>query len=174
MSMKESYDTRMAKKVFFTFHYRADNWRVSQVRNIGAVEGSPLLTDNEWETIERQGDAAIQRWIDTQMAGRPCVAVLIGSATAGRKWVDYEIEKAWNSKKGLFGIHIHSLQDRHGGTTTKGVNPFASFNVAGTNLSQIVPAYDPGGYTSRDVYRTIANNIEQWIDDAIALRNRYR
>lgn len=30
----------MARKVFFSFHYQPDNWRVSQVRNIGVIEGN--------------------------------------------------------------------------------------------------------------------------------------
>lgn len=28
---------------FYSFHYAPDNWRASQVRNIGAVEGKPTL-----------------------------------------------------------------------------------------------------------------------------------
>jgi hypothetical protein len=33
----------MAKKCFLSFHYKPDNWRVSQVRQIGAIEEQPLL-----------------------------------------------------------------------------------------------------------------------------------
>ena len=29
----------MARKVFFSFHYRRDLWRVNIVRNSGAIEG---------------------------------------------------------------------------------------------------------------------------------------
>ena len=35
-----------------------DNWRASQVRNMGVVEGSPAATDNDWEAVKRGGDAA--------------------------------------------------------------------------------------------------------------------
>lgn len=75
----------MARKVFFSFHYEADNWRASQVMNAGVVEGNQPVSDNDWETITRGGDAAIQRWIDSQLDGKSCCVVLIGSATAGRK-----------------------------------------------------------------------------------------
>lgn len=51
----------MPKKVFFSFHYKLDNWRVGQIRNIGAIEGSPAATDNDWETVKKGGDAAIQK-----------------------------------------------------------------------------------------------------------------
>ena len=97
----------MARKVFFSFHYKPDNWRASQVRNAGMVEGNASVSDNDWETITSGGDAAIQRWIDGQLYGKSCAVVLIGTATAGRKWINYEIEAAWNSGKGLVGIHIH-------------------------------------------------------------------
>lgn len=43
----------MARNVFFSFHYKPDNWRTSQVRNIGVVEGSKALSDNNWETVTK-------------------------------------------------------------------------------------------------------------------------
>jgi hypothetical protein len=51
----------MARKAFFSFHFGADNWRVSQVRNIHALEENRPVSDNEWEQIKKGGDAAIRR-----------------------------------------------------------------------------------------------------------------
>jgi hypothetical protein len=39
------------------------------VRNISAVEGNPLAKDNDWKTVIKGGDKAIEKWIDEQMAG---------------------------------------------------------------------------------------------------------
>lgn len=39
------------------------------------------------------------------------MVVLIGEDTAKRKWVKYEIKKAWNEGKGVLGIYIHNLKD---------------------------------------------------------------
>ena len=111
----------MARKVFFSFHYEPDNWRASQVRNIGAIEGNQPVADNGWESVKRGGDAAIQRWIDDELNGRGCTVVLIGEKTARRKWIDYEITKSWNDKKGVVGIHIHNLKDRFSLQSRKGV-----------------------------------------------------
>ena len=102
----------MARRVFFSFHYKPDNWRAAQIRNSGVVEGDRPVTDNEWESITRLGDAAIQRWIDAQLYGKSCLIVLIGSYTANRKWINYEIAKAWNDGKGVLGIYIHNLKDQ--------------------------------------------------------------
>ena len=52
----------MARKVFFSFHYQLDAWRVSQIRNMGLLEGQPLLSSNHWEDVAAGGEAAIQKW----------------------------------------------------------------------------------------------------------------
>jgi hypothetical protein len=75
----------MARKVFHSFHYDRDAWRVSMVKNMGVVEGQPLLSSYQWEEVKKKGDAGIQAWIDDQMKGQSCVVVLIGAQTAGRK-----------------------------------------------------------------------------------------
>ena len=83
----------MKRQVFFSFHYSNDNWRASQVRNMGRVSGESTFSDNEWEEVKLKSDAMIESWIDNQMAKRSCVVVLIGENTAGRKWINYEIKK---------------------------------------------------------------------------------
>lgn len=163
----------MTQKVFYSFHYVPDNWRASQVRNIGVLEGNQVLSDNDWEEVTRGGDAAIQRWIDGQMIGKSCSIVLIGANTAGRKWINYEIQKAWNDGKGLVGVYIHHLKNSAGHQSYKGANPFDGFNVAGTSLASIVGAYDPPYWDSTSVYEYIDDNIAGWVEAAISIRNGY-
>jgi hypothetical protein len=142
------------------------------VRNIGAIEDNKPASDNDWETVKRGGDRAIQTWIDEQLRGRSCVVVLIGSATASRKWIQYEIAKGWNDGKGVVGVYIHRLKDRNGYTATKGANPFDHVTLqSGGALSKWVKAYDPAGYDSKAVYQTIANSLDGWIEEAIKIRN---
>lgn len=164
----------MARKVFFSFHYQPDCVRASQVRNIGVVEGNPSATDNDWETVARGGDLAIQKWIDNQLSGRSCTIVLIGKDTAGRKWINYEIEKSWNSSKGILGIYIHNLKNFSGAQTTMGSNPFSGFNLKNGTvaLSSVVKAYNPPFSDSKDVYKYISDNLESWIEEAIRIRNQ--
>jgi hypothetical protein len=71
----------------------------------------------------------VEKWIDDSLKYKRCVVVLIGSETANRKWVKYEIKRAWELKKGLFGIHIHNLRVPRTGTCSKGANPFSNWNV---------------------------------------------
>ena len=130
----------MARKVMYSFHYKPDAWRAAQVRNAGIVEGNQPAADNDWEAIKKGGDSAIKAWIDGQLVGKSCVVVLIGTGTASRRYVKYEIEKGWNSSKGVVGIYIHNLKDSAGYQATKGANPFSSFTISnGTKrLSDVV------------------------------------
>ena len=157
----------MARRVFFSFHYKPDNWRASQVRNIGKVEGNSPASDNDWESITKGGDAAIKKWINGQMYGKSCVVVLVGTKTAGRKWIKYEIEKALEDGKGLVGIHVNKLKDAGGETAVKGTNPFSDFEVDGVPLTQSAKCHTPSGTTSTAAYEDISDNIEEWIEDAI-------
>lgn len=162
----------MARKVFYSFHYLPDSWRVSQVRNIGAIEDNKPAKDNDWETVTKGGDKAIENWIDEQMKGRSCVVVLIGAGTANRKWIKHEIKKAWDAGKGLVGVHIHGLKNSEGKTSAKGANPFDGFTLSSgtTKLSSLVKAYDPPGSDSAAVYKHIKDNLEKWIEEAITIR----
>lgn len=165
----------MARKVFFSFHYKPDNWRAAQVRNMGVIEGNSPVSDNDWEKIKKGGDTAIKNWIDGQLKGRSCTIVLIGANTAGRKWIKYEIEKSWNDGKGVLGIYIHNLKDKEGNQSPKGRNPFDDFTVNkdGKKLSSIVKAYDPPYSISTNVYNYIKENLEKWVEEAISIRDDY-
>jgi hypothetical protein len=164
----------MARKVFYSFYYKEDASRIQQVVNMGAVEGQPLLGGQKWEAVEKGGDAAIQRWIAEQMKGKTCLVVLVGTNTSKRRWVGYEIKKAWGDKLGVVGIRIHGLKDlATGSTSARGASPFAGYNVGGKPLDNIVKLYDPPGADSKTGYASINNNIEKVVEEAIKIRSYY-
>jgi hypothetical protein len=163
----------MPRKCFYSFHYEPDNWRASQVRNMGVIEGNQPVGDNDWESVKRGGDRAIENWIANQMSGRSCTVLLIGAATAGRKWIKHEIEKTWKDNKGLVGVYIHNLKNVRQQQTFKGKNPFSEYNVQGTALDRIVQSYDPPYTDSAQVYRYINANLSAWVEEAVAIRSRY-
>jgi len=163
----------MTRRTFYSFHYKPDNWRASQVRNMGVVDGNRPCSDNDWETITQGGDEKIKKWIAEQMDGKSCVIVLIGANTAGRKWINYEIVKGWDEGKGVVGVYIHNLKDSDGKQSSKGANPFASIRYGNTGkmLSSIVKAYDPPYSNSTNVYDYIKENLADWVEEAINIRN---
>ena len=136
------------------------------------VDGNMPVSDNDWETVKRGGDKAIKRWIEQQIQTRSCTVVLVGSKTAGRRWITYEIEKSWNDEKGVVGIRIHGLQNQYGNTAARGKNPFDSltFNSTGAKLSSVVKCYNPAGSTSRDRYAWIQKHLANAVAEAIRIR----
>jgi Thoeris protein ThsB, TIR-like domain len=116
----------MARKVFFSFHYDRDSWRVSIVRNcqvIGSLDKTPFLDRAAWEKIKRQGDRAVQNWIESQLTGTSVTVVLIGAETGRRRWVKYEIARSVGLQKGLIGVDISKIRDQNGHTDERGPNP---------------------------------------------------
>lgn len=128
---------------------------------------------HKWEQIKRGGDRPILNWIDSQVATRSCVIVLVGAHTAERTWIRYEIRKAWNDHKGLLAIHIDQLLDRHRRASRKGMNPFSTIRLTnGERMDKYVPAYEPPWWLdSRGVYKYIADNLEQWVEHAYDTRH---
>jgi len=152
--------------VFYSFHYDNDVFRVQQIRNMGVVEGQEPVSANDWEQIKRRGDASVENWIYEAMKYKRCVIVLVGSETAKRRWVQYEIKKAYASGKGLFGIHIHNLRCPRTGQCARGANPFDNFTINNgqQQLSTVIPCYDPGF----DAYAGISHNLTTWVAGAIS------
>ncbi len=137
---------------------------------MGVVEEQPILSANKWEEIENQGDAAVKKWIDDNLKGKSCLIVLIGQRTASRKWVQYEIKKAFDDGKGVFGVYIHNLKDSVGNQASMGQSPFDGFTVGSDPLSKWAKVYNPPYTTSSNVYDYIKNNLADWVEKAIDLR----
>jgi MTH538 TIR-like domain (DUF1863) len=165
----------MARNAFYSFHYLPDCWRASQVRNMGVVDGNKPASDNDWETVKKEGDTGIEKWINNQLQGSSVVILLIGANTADRKWINYEIKKGWNEKKGVLGIYVHNLKNSAGEQSLKGANPFEEFTIGTSKirLSTVVKAYDPPYAASTNVYKHIQDNLAEWIEHAIEIRGQY-
>jgi hypothetical protein len=160
----------MARKTFFSFHYVRDSWRAGQVRNsnlLQADEKFGFIDDADWEKIEREGDASIERWIASQLKGTTCTVVLIGAETADRKWVDHEVRESWIRGNGIVGVRIHQILNQHGKADTKGKNPLdAVFLKNGKALSSVCLTYDWVADDGR-------KNLGAWIEKSVQDRESY-
>ena len=179
----------MAKRqVFFSFRYAYDCWRAGQIRNMGKVSDDSTFSDNDWEEVKSKSDDKIKEWINSEMKMRSCLILLVGKYSSNRKWIDYEIEHAWEKGKGVLAIRIHGLKDASGDQTDSGHNPIEDFVIDTTynyikkrssvlanekRLSDVCKTYDPPYKMSDNVYNYIKDNIETWIDEAIEIRNKY-
>lgn len=140
----------MARRVFFSFHYEADVWRASQIRNSWLTkpdrQAAGFWDAAAWEQVKQQGRAAVERWIDRELQNTSVTAALIGTQTADREYVRYEIEQSYRRGNGMLGIYINLCGDRAGLTCARGENPFSRFYVDSpqgrTYLSNVYSTYD--------------------------------
>lgn len=152
----------MARKTFFSFDYDRDNWRAANVRNSDKIKDEDeigFIDKAKWEEIKKGGDAAIEKWIKSQLQNTTVTVVLIGSQTNASRWVHYEITQSHARGNGLLGVYIHNMKDSQGNTDTKGQNPFLKHELKRGNTKVSVPTYDWVNDKGRD-------NLATWIEAA--------
>lgn len=121
----------------------------------------------EWEKIEREGDAAIERWINEQLKSTSVTIVLIGAQTAERDWVDYEIRQSWERGNGIVGVRIHGVKNQDSETDAMGPNPFDNILFTdGTPLSSVCKTYDWVADDGR-------KNLGTWAEEAFQIKAKY-
>lgn len=152
----------MARRTFFSFRYKKDNWRASIVRNSWVTQdrtAAGFFDVADWEEVKKKSDTAIEAWIDGQLKGTSVTVVLIGSDTAGKKWINYEITSSHKKGNGMLGIYVHNIKDSSSNTTTKGRNPFDDWKFTKDGVVVTYPVYD---WADDDGY----NNMGDWIEKA--------
>lgn len=148
----------MARRVYFSYHYERDIFRVNQVRQCWRMHrdrtSAGFFDAAELERVQRASERAIRNWIDDQLHGTSVTVVLIGAETATRQFVHYEIQESIRLGKGLLGISLHNMNDILRGPEAPGANPFMSYREG-----QMVPIYDWIGHREY-------HNIGDWVEDA--------
>lgn len=96
---------------------------------------------------------------------------LLVKKTWESKYVRYEIEYAWNNGKPIFGIYINEMKDIAGKTAPKPLfTPFELVTDLNTkqSLNDFVEIHTPIATLFQTVDKDIQNNLEDWVEDAIA------
>lgn len=152
----------MARQSFFSFRYKKDNWRAGIVRNSWVTQdrvASGFFDSADWEAVKKKTDAAIEIWIDGQLKGTSVTVILIGTDTAGKKWINYEITSSHKKGNGMLGIYIHNVKDSNGNLTTKGRNPFDDWKFEKVGAAITYQTYD---WVNDNGYK----NMGDWIEKA--------
>ena len=138
----------MARRVFFSFHYDEDVWRANQIRKCWVTqdrESAGFFDSSLWEATKLRGDEAIKKMIRDGLANTSVTAILVGAHTAGRKYINYEIEHSNNVRRnGILAIRVNGLGDRFGNTAPRGRNPLDewTFTDTGKKFSEVYDTYD--------------------------------
>jgi len=162
----------MVRRVFFSFHFDRDHWRANQVRNSWLTqddqESAGYIDAADWEDLKRQGDAAIKRWIRSQMDSTSVVVVLIGTKTSERDWVKFEIKEALKEDKGIVGVRVHNLEDQNGNTDPQGDDPLDNVYIVDGKFLRPSKAYNTYSWVLQNGY----DNFGDWVEEAAEIAGR--
>lgn len=118
----------MAKKVYFAFDYEdVSDLRANVVRKHNFTEGvekAGYFDASMWEEAKKKDPAALKKLIDNALENTSVTAVLIGTGTYARRWVQYEIMKSIQRGNQVLGIHINNIAGKDSKTKPLGENPF--------------------------------------------------
>jgi hypothetical protein len=102
------------RKVYFAFSF-GDIVRVNNVRQIGKIgpresrNARTFYDRSIWERRRITNDEGLKNLMRNGVKHSSAVCVLIGTDTWDSRWVKYEIARAVIDERGLFGVHINSL-----------------------------------------------------------------
>lgn len=125
----------MARRVFFSFHYNdVSDFKVNVVRNSNALKRkgntATFIDKSLWEEAIQKSPAALKELINNGLNGCGVTALLIGSGTADRRWVKYELVKSFTEGKGILAVHLNRIRSRTTGKISKkGTSPLSRLKV---------------------------------------------
>lgn len=101
------------RRIFLSFHYE-DKYQVNGFRLM--AHNPNLALDfhdgSVREAVNSERSAYVRQVIGEKIARCSVLVVLIGDGTAWRDWVDWEIKKALEFKKGVCGIRLKGSRGR--------------------------------------------------------------
>jgi hypothetical protein len=122
----------MARRVFFSFHYKPDVQRSEVVKKSQFLRGKELagfFDSSAMEEAQRKDPESLRRFLTREMEGSSVVCVLIGKETAQRRWVRFEILQGLMDARGIVGVRVHTIADFNRTVTAAGSNPFDLLGV---------------------------------------------
>jgi hypothetical protein len=157
----------VARRTFFSFHYKPDVTRAWVVRNSwvtkvaqGTREDAGFFDSSVFEAKEREGVEILKRFLRDSLQGSTVTCVLVGKETTLRRWVRYEIFQSFIRGNGLLAVRIHTIAGFNKLQCLEGSNPFdaVAFAVDGDQL-RFKEYMQSGWQLARDVDSMPLGNV---------------
>ena len=128
----------MARRTFFSFHYKPDVWRAWNVRNSWVVQPDDqkdhgFFDSSVFEASKKEGEDSLKAFLRRGLENTSVTCVLAGTNTWKRRWVRYEVARSILKGNGLLTIHIHGIRNKDKQVSTKGADPLAQVGVYRSN-----------------------------------------
>jgi hypothetical protein len=154
----QSLSAPIKRRAFFSFYF-GDIMRVNVVRNAwkvvrpdGALGGRTFYDSSLWESRQFEDPETLKRLIREGVGYTSVVCVLVGTQTAIRRWVRYEIARAIIARRGLLAVHLNGIRHHQPLVPhVRGPNPLASMAVGKLqpNNALLPPVYYLFEYTQQ-------------------------
>lgn len=119
---------KQVRRTFFSFHYQEDVTRAHVVRNSWVTkderQDAGFFDGSVFESKKRAGEETLKAFLSEALNGTTVTCVLVGSQTAYRPWVRYELVRSFQRGNGLLAIRIHNIKNFDQQFAVAGPNPF--------------------------------------------------
>lgn len=158
----------MARRTFFSFHYRPDVWRAWNARNSRVVKSESkeegFFDSSVFEASQREGDDNLKRFLREGLEGSSVTCVLAGTNTWTRRWVRYEIVRSILKGNGLLTVDIHGLKDKDGKVAEKGADPLSHVGLYRAEQGIFFAEWKDGKWVKYQDYTLAVDERVLWFD----------
>ena len=116
----------MARRTFFSFHYKPDIQRAQTVRNSWITkdrESSGFFDSSVFEAKKKEGTEELKRFLREALKNTSVTCVLAGAETYSRRWVQYELVRSFKKGNGILCVKIGGIKDWDGEAAIQGPSP---------------------------------------------------
>ncbi len=157
----------MARRTFFSFHYKPDVWRAWNVRNCWVVkpqeqEYRGFFDSSVFEASQKEGDDNLKAFLRDGLNNTSVTCVLAGTETWSRRWVRYEIVRSVVRGNGLLTVFIHGVENQERQTAAQGPNPLAQVGVYNANGKIYFAEWKAGKWIKYEDYTLSVPETDLW------------
>jgi hypothetical protein len=124
----------MARRTFFSFHYKPDVTRAWVVRNSWMTkpdrDDAGFFDSSVFESMQRESDDTLKRFLREGLNNTSVTCALVGAQTVLRRWVRYELFQSFICGNGILAVKVHGIADLNKNTSVEGTNPLAAIAFA--------------------------------------------
>ena len=156
------------RRVFFSFHYQNDIWRVNQVRNSwrynheNTRESEGFFDGSMWESSKLTGPDSVKNLIREGIKNTSVTCVLFGAQTYERRWVRYELARSVVKGNGLLAVKVNLMGDQQGNTAKEGPNPLEFMGVYNADGAIRLAEFKNGNWVQYDDYTKAVDLPATW------------
>jgi MTH538 TIR-like domain (DUF1863) len=163
----------MARRTFFSFHYKPDVWRAWNVRNCWVAqpddqEDQGFFDSSVFEAKQRTSEEALKNFLRDGLKNTSVTCVLAGTQTWTRRWVRYEIARSIVKGNGLITVDIHGVQNNQKETCEKGHDPLAQMGVYKTDTGIFLAEWKGGKWVKYEDYTLAIPEGDLWFAPPIS------